>query len=129
MASLLVGPGCAATPPQLHVAPARTGSQAHASGSRAGGEAVLISGAQRDADGELIPLTGHGPVALYFGNRSAVGVVIEGDYLIRAITPKRETAGPVDVRLAFDDGVVLTIEDGYEYKDVAGIVLSPSIVR
>ena len=124
--SLLVGPlavvclGCA-PPPALRVTPD--------SGSRTGGLPVRISGAQTGEDGEPAVLTGHGPLTLYFGNRAAVGVVIEGDYLIRATTPKRGAAGPVDVSLRFEDGVAFTINDGFEYQEHSGLVLTPSIVQ
>jgi len=100
-----------------------------AEGSRAGGTHVRIEGASTDDEGNPISLTGHGPVALYFGNRSALGVVIEGDFLIRAITPKREEAGPVDVQLLFDDGVALKIEAGFTYSESPGVILQPDLAR
>lgn len=117
----MLGAACSPTPDPLHVTPAE--------GSRAGGTAVRIEGATTDDDGNPIPLTGHGPVALYFGNRSALGVVIEGDHLIRAITPKREDAGAVDVQLLFDDGTHLTIEAGFSYAESPGVILQPDLAR
>lgn len=124
--SLLVGPlsvvclGCA-SPSALRVSPD--------AGSRTGGLPVRISGADVGEDGEPAVLTGHGPLTLYFGNRAAVGVIIEGDYLLRAITPKREQPGAVDVLLRFEDGVAFTINDGFEYQKQSGLVLTPSIVE
>ena len=117
----LLGAACSPAPEPLHVTPAE--------GSRAGGTPVRIEGATPNDDGNPIPLTGHGPVALYFGNRSALGVVIAGDHLIRAITPKREEAGPVDVVLLFDDGTRLTIEAGFSYAESPGVILQPDLAR
>lgn len=112
---------CGPDMPALHVSPHE--------GSRAGGLAVKIQGAGRTEQGEPVVLTEHGPVAIYFDTKAALGVVIEGDTMITAIVPQHQEPGTVDVRLMFDDGVDLTIVGGYTYDDSPGVVLRPSIVQ
>ena len=82
-----------------------------------------------DDDDNPISMLGHGPVAIYFGNRAALGVVIAGEYLIQVVTPKREEPGRVDVQLMFDDGLHYVIEDAYEYEEGSGLVIRPDIAK
>lgn len=114
---LALGWACGAEPAPWVVVPAK--------GSRGGGQPVSIHGSPSDDEGEPVTLTGHGPVAVYFGSRAAFGVVIEGETLLRVTTPESDGAGPVPVQLRFDDGLFITIPDGYRYTETEGIVLTP----
>lgn len=90
-----------------------------ATGDIRGGVPVRIEG-----DGFL----DHGTVGVYFGRRTAKGVVVEGPRLIRVITPIGLEQGPVPVTVRFGDGTILTAEPEFEYTAPAGIKIRPSPV-
>ena len=120
LAALSLVAACAPSPGPARLTPA--------AGSRHGGDDVRIEGALgTDDDGNPIPMIGHGPVAIYFDNRAALGVVIAGEYLIQVVTPKREEPGRIDVQLMFDDGLHYTIEDAFSYEEGSGLVIRPDI--
>lgn len=97
-----------AVPPQPRVTPA--------SGPVGGGEAIRIEGPA---------LTKAGLPVVYVGDSAALGVVIESQWLIRAITPKAEKPGLVDIRLVYEEGGDLVIERAFAYEESRGIQINP----
>jgi hypothetical protein len=105
----LGAPGCSVDHP-LALSPPR--------GGQSGGQAIRIEGED---------FCDHGPVSVYFGVRSAKGVVVQSPWLITAITPQTEQPGTVDVLLRFGDGTELTVPQAFTYSEQPGIVLRPEI--
>lgn len=107
-AALLAGLGAACGPEPLHFEPAV--------GDADGGQEVRIVGSE---------FLAHGPVAVYFGLRSARAVVIEDDRRIAVKTPEAEGFGPTDIRVEFADGTVLELPQAFTYEQVDGKPLRP----
>ena len=87
-------------------------------GRQSGGETIRIEGSD---------FVGHGPPAIYIGDRAAKMVVVESDRLITVMTPQTDDPNTVEVRVEFADGTELVLEDGFTYKEEKGIVLQPEI--
>lgn len=98
----------ACAPEPLHLEPA--------TGDADGGQEVRLVGAG---------FLGHGPVAVYFGMRSARAVVVEDDRHIAVKTPEAEEFGPTDVRVEFADGTALELPQGFTYEQIDGKPLQP----
>jgi hypothetical protein len=60
-------------------------------------------------------------------DKAAKAVVVEGRWLITAVTPQTDALGRVDVTVVFQDGTTVTIEDGFEFEEQSGIVLQPEL--
>lgn len=106
----LVVTGCAPDDEELRVVPAR--------GGQGGGDTLRIEGSG---------FVGHGALTVYVGNRAAKMVVIEGPRLVTVVTPQSSRPEIVDVKMLFQDGTELLIEDGFEYEEQEGIVLQPEL--
>ncbi|RMG96508.1 MAG: hypothetical protein D6705_11080 [Deltaproteobacteria bacterium] len=76
-------------------------------GSIEGGDPVRIEGAG---------FVGHGPAVVYVGAEHARGVVVEGDRLIRVLTPPAEAPGEVPVEVHFADGTVYEAPVSFVYE-------------
>jgi hypothetical protein len=81
----------------------------------------------RVVGGDTVRITGegfadHGPPIVYFGQRAAKAVVIEGDRLITAITPEADAPGAVDVTIRYPDGTIFERPATFSYED-GGLVL------
>lgn len=60
---------------------------------------------------------------VYFGNQRALQVTILDESTLLAVTPSRDSAGPVDITIRADDGPAFRIANGYEYTDMGGNVV------
>jgi hypothetical protein len=97
-----------------------------------GGPARVVPGHGRQSGGETIRIqgddfVGHGPPAVFIGNRAAKMVVVESRWLITVMTPQTDDPTTVDVRVVFEDGTALVVEDAFTYEEEKGIVLQPEI--
>ncbi|MCB9567656.1 MAG: IPT/TIG domain-containing protein [Myxococcales bacterium] len=81
------------------------------SGAFAGGESLTITGRG---------FAGRGPLVVYVCERSAKGIVVESDRMIRLRTPRADKAGSCDVRIVFDGGETITISDAFTYAEPTG---------
>ncbi len=80
-------------------------------GDSDGGQRVRLRGAG---------FVGRGPVNVYFGMRSARGVVIVDDRAITVVTPEAEALGATDLRLEFADGTLFERPQAYTYTSADG---------
>jgi len=100
-------------------------------GCGGGGEVQILS-----VDPRVGALQGEQPVRIggknfrsdigytvYFGNQKALQVTILDENTLLAVTPSRDSAGPVDITIRADDGPAFRIAGGYEYTDMGGNVV------
>ncbi|MCP3905747.1 MAG: hypothetical protein GY715_19140, partial [Planctomycetes bacterium] len=97
----------AVEPAQAVVKPVVT-AVAPNSGSPAGGDPVIVTGANFQAG-----------AVVHFGTEPATGVVVESSYLIRAVTPASSppgTTGAVEVKVENPDGRTGILQQGFTYQ-------------
>lgn len=82
------------------------------------GEGAFIGGDPLSIRGE--GFAGRGPVTVYICQRSAKGVIVEGDRLIRLRTPRADEAGTCDLRIEFGDGDSVTLGGAFTYAVPTG---------
>lgn len=114
LASLLA---CSAQPEPLTLTPPK--------GTYRGGTAIELRGSIEGDDGERMSLSDHGPLVIYFGVKVAMSVVIEGPWLITAVTPPVDEPGDVEVRMVFDDGTDVVLDQAFTYDESSGLSLTP----
>jgi len=100
-------------------------------GCGGGGEVEIVS-----VDPRVGALQGEQPVRIggknfrsdigytvYFGNQKALQVSILDENTLLAVSPSRDSAGPVDITIRADNGPAFRIANGYEYTDMGGNVV------
>lgn len=76
--------------------------------------------------GQLVRIEGHGfvgrgPVEVFFGQKAAKAVTIEGARLITAVSPVPDDSGPVQIQLRFAEGELMPVPQEFVYKTVPGL--------
>ncbi len=58
---------------------------------------------------------------MFFGQKAAKGITVEGAYLITAVAPIPDGEGAVEVQIRFPDGELLAAPEQFVYEEVAGM--------